>query len=80
MNDLRKVSLDFDFPLKVLELIGEAVSDAKEAEARCFRSLSGQNRQAVKYLKAKSRLDGIKDTLSLFYGEKKAMELFELYE
>lgn len=80
MNDLRKVSLGHDFPLRVLELIDAAVWEVRKTEMRCSGCLSVQNRQIVEYLKAKSRLDGIKDTLSLFYGENKASELFELYE
>lgn len=81
MNDLRKsISLDYDGSFKILELIGKALSDVREAQTRCPRSLSGQNRLMVEYLKAKSRLDGIKDTLSVFYGEEKVRELFNLYE
>ena len=80
MNDLRIVNLDFDFPLKVHELIGEAVWEVEKTEPRRSGCLSVQNRQIVKYLKAKSRLEGIKDTLSLFYGEEKTSALFELYE
>lgn len=77
MNDLRKnISLDYDGSFKILELIGEALSDVKEIQTRCPQSLSGQNRLMMKYLKAKSRLDGIKDTLTVFYGEEKVRKLF----
>lgn len=80
MNDLRKnICLDYDGSFKILELIGKALSDVKEVQTRCPRSLSGQNRLMMEYLKAKSRLDGIKDTLSVFYGEEKVRELFNLY-
>lgn len=81
MNDLRKnISLDYDGSFKILELVGEAVSDVRKIQTRCPRSLSGQNRLMVEYLKAKSRLDGIKDTLSVFYGEEKVRALFNLCE
>lgn len=81
MNDLRKnISLDYDGSFKILELIGKALSDVKEIQMRCPQSLSGQNRLMMEYLKAKSRLDGIKETLTVFYGEGKVRKLFKLYE
>lgn len=80
MNDLRNVSLDYDGTFKILELIGKAVSDVKDIQTRCPGRLSEQNELMVKYLKAKSRLDGIKDILSVLYGEKKVRELFKLYK